>query len=199
MATKYILNSGGIPNSADKGEAFFCEIVKGLGSHPRILICCFAQPREDWEEKYKEDVAYFASLFTHDIRPVLSLAFPIHFYKQIKETDAIYIHGGDDHLIQYWLKQFDLPKLWEGKVVATNSASSHALSTHFWTCDWRECMDGMGIVPIKFLAHFGSEYGLHDPRGPIDWDEAYAKLAAYGDTTLPLYALKEGEYVVFEK
>ena len=121
-----------------------------------------------------------------DIEPVFEMAMPDKFEEQLQQNDAIYIHGGDDHLMQYWLKQFDIPKIWDGKVVATNSASSHALSKHFWTCDWRQLMDGLGILPIKFLAHYKSEYGEDDPRGPIDWGTALKELESYGDTSLPI-------------
>jgi hypothetical protein len=196
--TKYFLNSGGIGNSSDKGKAFFSDVLDGFGSNPKVLICNFAQPREDWEEKFIEDKNYYKNNFSNEIEPVLSLAFPEKFEDQIKETDVIYIHGGDDHLLQYWLKQFNLPEIWKNKIVATNSASSHALSKFFWTCDWRQCMDGLGIIPIKFLAHFGLNYGEDDPRGKINWDEAYVELENYKDKNLPIYALKEGEYVVFE-
>lgn len=196
--TKYLLNSGGIQNSPDKGEKFFREVLSGYGSSPRLLICAFAQPREDWEEKYAEDVCFFQKLFDGDIQPILDLAFPDMFEEQVHRSDAIYIHGGDDHLVQYWFKKFDLPKLFDGKTVATNSASSHAMSCYFWTCDWRQNMEGLGILPIKFLAHFKSDYGKDDPRGPIDWDAAYSLLQEYGDKDLPIYALQEGEYITLE-
>ncbi len=60
-------------------------------------------------------------------------------------------------------------------------------------------MDGLGIVSIKFLAHYQSAYGDDDPRGPVDWKKAYSELTTYGDQTLPIHALKEGEYIVMEK
>lgn len=196
--TKYILNSGGIQNSEDRGKAFFRKIVEGFGGKPKILCCFFAKPREDWEEKYAEYTAGFTAQMPDGVEPNFELAFPDTFENQIKSCDAIYIPGGDDHLMQYWLKQYDLPKLWEGKVVSTNSASSNALAKHFWTCDWRQCMDGMGILPIKFLPHYQSEYGSTDPRGPIDWNKAKQQLEDYGEKGLPIYALKEGEFEVFE-
>jgi|GEM_PF-4484139 len=40
--------------------------------------------------------------------------------------------------------------------------------------------------------------GDEDLRGPIDWQKAYDELAAYGDTSLPIHALKEGEFVVIK-
>ena len=196
--TKYVLNSGGVSNHPELAKKFFAEMVKGFGNRPKLLICCFAQPREDWEEKLKDDQAN-TNFFPEGVNPVFELAFPDTFEKQIKSSDAMYIHGGDDHLLQYWLRKFNLPKIWDGKVVATNSASSHALSKHFWTCDWRKTMDGLGILPIKFLAHYESSYGNEDSRGPIDWESAYSELEAYGDQTLPIHALKEAEYIVIEK
>ena len=197
--TKYILNSGGIRNSSDKGQKFFHEMVSGLGKTPKVLICTFALLREDWEIKFNEDKAAANSIFGTDVQPIFELAFPHTFEKQIAQTNAIYFHGGDDHLVQYWLKQFDVPRIWDGKVIATNSASSHALSESFWTCDWRQCMDGLGILPIKFLAHYRSAYGNDDSRGPIDWNQAYSSLQEYGDQGLPIYALEEGEYKVLER
>lgn len=59
-------------------------------------------------------------------------------------------------------------------------------------------MDGLSILPIKFLAHYHSAYGENDPRGPINWQKAYKELSAYGDTTLPICALPEGDFRVFE-
>ena len=195
--TKYILNSGGVRNSADRGLKFFEEVFRGLGKNPRLLICNFAQLREDWETKYAQDLQYFENFFGEN-KPALILAFPEKFKAQLKACDAVYIHGGDDHLVQHWLRQFDLPKIWEGKVVVTNSASSNALAQSFWTCDWRKCMDGLGILPIKFIPHYKSTYGETDPRGPIDWAEAKKELENFGDKSLPIYALEEGEFAVFE-
>ena len=196
--TKYVVNSGNMKNYPEKTKKFFAEVVRDLGVNPKILLCFFANVREDWEERFDEDSKILKDFFQSDINPTFSLAMPDSFKNQVQESDAVYIHGGDDHLLQYWLKQFDAPNIWEGKVVATNSASSHALAKHFWTCDWRKCMDGLGILSIKFLAHFKSDFGATDPRGPIDWDAAYKELEAYGDKNLPIYALEEGDYEVFE-
>lgn len=194
--TKYVLNSGGVTSSPDKAKKFFSEVVRDLGEKPKILLCFFAIPREDWEEKFAKDVQELPQYFSQNIKPEFTLAFPDNFVEQIKNTDAIYIHGGDDQLVMYWLKKFDIPKIWEDKVIATNSASSHALSTYFWTCDWRQCMDGLGILSIKFLAHFHSDYGSLDPRGQINWEDAKEALENYKDKTLSLYALEEGDFIV---
>lgn len=196
--TKYVVNSGGIDKSVDKGRAFFSEVVEGLGSEPKFLLCSFAQPREVWEEKFSSYSLDFTAQMPHGVKPKFELAFPDTFTEQLKATNALYMAGGDDYLLQYWLKQFDLPAIWNGKVIATNSASSNALSKYYWTCDWRQCGDGLGVLPIKFLPHYMSSYGLSDPRGPVDWARAKAELEDYGEPDLPVYALKEGGYKVFK-
>ena len=195
---KYVLNSGGMREEPELSQEFFAEVLEGFGENPKILLCFFASLRESWEEKYQQDIESIPSLVPAGVKPIFEMAMPDNFVEQIKNTNAIYIHGGDDHLVQYWLKQFDVPKIFEGKTVGTNSASSHALAKHFWTCDWRKCMDGLGVLPVKFLAHYKSDFGVDDPRGPIDWNKAYSDLEEYGDTSLPIHALEEGHFVVMK-
>ncbi len=197
--TRYILNSGGIKYTPQLKRQFHQEIIKDLGNSPRILLCNFAQLREVWEAKFDRYVASICEDMPSEVIPSFELAMPDIFISQCTSADVIYMHGGDDDLVQYRLGMFDLPKLFTDKVVATNSASSNAMVAHFWTCDWRQCGDGFGILPIKFIPHYTSEFGNDDPRGPIDWQNAYDKLAAYGDTSLPIHSLKEGEYIVVEQ
>ncbi|MCX6798119.1 MAG: Type 1 glutamine amidotransferase-like domain-containing protein, partial [Candidatus Falkowbacteria bacterium] len=152
-----------------------------------------------WEEKFAEYKENFLRMTNDDIKPVIELALPDKFVEQIKNNEAIILHGGDDHLIQYWLRQYDLPSLWQNKVVAASSAGSDALVKYFWTCDWRQCLKGLNILPIKFIPHYKSSYGNNDPRGPIDWEKAYEELVKYGDESLPIQALEEGEFIIIEK
>lgn len=197
--TKYVVNSGGIRNEPELKKQFHQEIVKALGKSPKFLLCNFAQGREYWEAKFEGYSNAIREDMPENINPTFNLAMPDTFAEQCNKADVIYFHGGDDHLLQYWMKKYDIATLFKDKVVATNSASSDMLSTHFWTCDWRRCADGFAILPIKFIPHYQSAFGDDDPRGPIDWQKAYDELAAYGDTSLPILALKEGEFKVFEQ
>lgn len=194
--TKYILNSGGLRNHPEKAKIFFAEVVKGLSPKPKILVCFFAVMRQDWEQKFAEYSKNYLQISPKGVVPDLELALPESFAEQVKRSDAILIQGGDDHLLQYWLKKFDLPNIWKDKTVAGSSAGSDALCASFWTCDWRKCMDGLGILSIKFMPHYQSDYGNDNPRGPIDWQKGYDELKSYGDTSLPIHALKEGEFIV---
>ena len=197
--TKYVLNSGGIKNEPQLKKQFHQELIKGLGDTPKFLLCNFAQGREYWEAKFQGYSDATAEDMPDGVNPSFTLAVPGDFAKQCGEADVIYFHGGDDHLLKYWMGQFDMPVLFKDKVVATNSASSDMLATHYWTCDWRQCGDGFGILPIKFIPHYQSAFGADDPRGAIDWEKAKQELSDYGDKSLKIYALKEGEFEVFEQ
>lgn len=197
--TKYVLNSGGIKNEPELKKQFHQELVKGLGNAPKFLLCNFAQGREYWESKFQSYSNAVAEDMPDGVTPNFVLAMPDSFIEQCKQADVIYFHGGDDHLLKYWMGKYDMTELFKDKVVATNSASSDMLSAHYWTCDWRQCGDGFGILPIKFIPHYQSAFGADDPRGVIDWEKAKQELTEYGDKTLPIYALKEGEFKVFEQ
>ncbi len=197
--TKYVVNSGGIRNQPELKKKFHQELVKGLGDRPKFLLCNFAQGREYWESKFQGYSDSIAEDMPLGVKPSFELAMPDKFKEQCMQADVLYFHGGDDHLLQYWMKQYDLQELFKDKVVATNSASSDMLAKSYWTCDWRHCADGFGILPIKFIPHYQSDFGANDPRGPINWQEAYDELAASGDTSLPIHALKEGEFIVIEQ
>lgn len=197
--TKYILNSGGLRNHPEKADKFNREIVKGLGERPNILFCYFAVAREFWEEKFTGYSKRFSESMDKDIKPKFELAYPSKFIDQIKNNDAIVMHGGDDKLLLHWLKQYNLPEIWEGKVVAGSSAGSDALVQQFWACDWRLVMDGLGILPIKFIPHYKSLHNQDDGRGFINWEDAYRELEGYGNKSLPIHALEEGDFIIIEQ
>lgn len=195
--TKYILYSGG--SNPEKASLFNNEILKGLGVQPKILFCFFARAREDWEELFDKYKNNFLKTIEGNIKPEMELAFPDKFSEQVKKNDVVILLGGDDYLLQYWLNQYSLPKIWEGKVVASSSAGSNALVNSFWTCDWRKSIDGLNILPIKFISHFNSNFGDNDPRGKIDWKKAYKEISEYGNKSLEVNALEEGDFMVIEK
>jgi hypothetical protein len=79
-----------------------------------------------------------------------------------------------------------------------SSAGAIMLSACAWDCDERKIAPGLAFVPAKVLVHYQSEsYGADDPRGPINWQQAYRDLAEYGDRKLPVCELREGEFKVF--
>lgn len=198
--TKYVLNSGGLKNQPERVRLFMQEVVSGLGSDINILLCFFAEPEtHTWQERFET--------MSHLLQEWSPKGFTLHcslatdyesFEQKVKENDVIYLHGGiTAHAVKVF-SQYDLPKVFSGKVVASNSAATHMLSESFWSADDRELGHGLNVVPVRTIAHYKSHFGSDDPRGPIDWQKAYDDLAAYGDTSLPIHALKEGEFIVME-
>ena len=193
------MQSGGLKKKHEAAKAYFAELLKGLGTQPKLLWCFFATLPDDCKERFDTYTELFKPFMPPSIKPINTNANIDDFEKQVRESDAIYMHGGKLAPLKAVLKKYNLTELFAGKSVGTNSASSMVLAKHTWSCDERQLEDGLGIFPIKFLAHYKSDYGADDPRGQIDWDAAYRELAEYGDTTLPIYALEEGKFVVFEQ
>jgi len=50
---------------------------------------------------------------------------------------------------------------------------------------------GLGLLPIKVLVHYESDYG----NDSIDWQQVYKALGAYGEP-LEIVPLREGQFVV---
>jgi len=205
--TKYILQSGNVKDFPEKikkyNEEIFRDFLSGnkeektKSESVKVLFCIFSQPREVWETKFE---LYRKSVNVGvDVAVEAKLAMPDEFTEQCQWADVIIIVGGDDELLQHRMNKFDIPKIWEGRVVTASSAGSNYLVNSFFTCDWRKIMDGRGIIQIKFIPHYKSYFGDKDPRGPIDWEKAYKELKNYGDKNLPIHALEDGDFVVIEK
>lgn len=198
--TKYVLNSGNTSQYPEKQKAFFAEILKDLSTHPKILIVLFSRPREYWEETFQKYESTTKDALPDGIEAIFEMAMPDTFALQVENTDVVYVLGGDDYLLRFWFDKFDIPNIWENKVVAGSSAGSDIMVKHFWTCDWRKNMDGLGILPIKFIPHYNSSYGANDPyRGSIDWEQAKDELKHYGDENLPIHAVEEGDFIVIKQ
>lgn len=197
--TKYVIQSGGLKTHPQAARKYFAELLKGLGTKPKLLWCFFATLPDDPEIRFVKYPQMYERKYPEGVKPVHKNAQIETFEEQVKESDAIYIHGGEMEPLYDVLKNYDLKTLFDGKSVGTNSASSMILAQNTWSCSSRKVTDGLDIFPFKFIAHYKSHYGSDDPRGPIDWQRAYDELAAYGDTSLPIHALEEGEFIVMEK
>ncbi len=197
--TKYILFGGADRTAAaTQKAALAAEIQKDIKEPLKILSVLFAEKREDWEAKYDIRKAFFAELFGNDFE--LQFAMPASFEAQAKWANVIYLHGGDTALLKFYLDTLpNLRELFKDKTVIGSSAGAEYLSATYWTPDWREVKSGRGLVDAKVIAHYKSAaYGADDPRGAINWPEIEAALEQTGNKTLPIYRIKEGEFVVVQ-
>ncbi|MBI4128620.1 MAG: Type 1 glutamine amidotransferase-like domain-containing protein [Parcubacteria group bacterium] len=191
MATKYILVGGYLRKAGDGGKAFCEEVVKDFEDPVRILDCLFARPKEVWSKVFAEDTEFFK---THlpDRNLELYLADPGRFTDQVKEASAIYLRGGEtEKLIALLQKSGDWMKSLDKKTLAGSSAGAEAIATYYYGLDALTIGEGLGLLPIKLVVHYRSDYNAPN----IDWDRAYAELKNYKEA-LPMLTLAEGEFQV---
>jgi len=194
--TKYILAGGRVHVAPDSGKAFIDELVKNFTHKPvKILVCLFAVPKEQWQEKFAGDQEYF-SKFISDFE--LELADENIFTEQVKNSDVIFLRGGHTRPLMDlltrktgWLQELD------GKVLAGTSAGAEAISKYYFVTKTNRNGEGLGLLPIKFIPHWKSTFFDDEPQN-IDWDKIYSDFKNYKED-LEIIVLKEGEYKVIER
>lgn len=178
--------------ASDEGRAFFEELVKGLDANKpiKILDCVFADP-EKAEAKFVEDKEKIAKFLPNII---LELAAQEKFIEQVKDSQVIFFRGGEtDILLDTLNKCGNWAEYLDGKTVAGTSAGAMMLAKYSHALEKDKVIDGLGLVPVKVIAHWES------PIYDVDWGKALMMLRTHGDESLPLYNLKEGEFVVISQ
>jgi peptidase E len=189
--TKYILIGGYLQKASDGGQAFVEEFVKDFQDRTtvRVLDCIFADPVQA-EVKFQEDKERM-SKFVPNLQ--MELADPKNFLEQVRVSDAIFFRGGDTDTLISTLKECgDWVSSLEGKTVAGTSAGAMALAKYSHALIKDRLTEGLGLVPVKVIAHWKSE--IYE----VDWEQALENLTNHKED-LPVYTLKEGEYVVLEQ
>jgi peptidase E len=194
--TKYILVGGYPHRAADGGKAFAEELVKGFTQPVKILDCLFARPQENWPVAFEQDKEFFGRHLP-DTKFEIELADPKNFIDQTKWADAIYIRGGENELLLVELlkQEAGLKEALDGKTLAGSSAGANAISTYYYGLDDLTFEKGLGWLPIKTIVHWQSDYNAPN----INWESTYAGMKGYGDPSLPIQTLKEGEFVVLNQ
>ena len=191
--TKFILVGGYIQKAHDGGRAFAEELM-GDAPSPRVLDCVFARPEEMWESTFEADKEFFDRMLP-DKNIEFQLANPEHFVDQVRWATSIFFRGGTtEDLLKRLSMHPDWSNYLEGKTVAGTSAGADALAKYFYSLDTLELGEGLGLVFVKTIPHYRSDYNAPN----IDWDKAEAELKAYKED-LPLVCLKEGEFRVFQQ
>lgn len=155
--TKYILHGGSTRAINPDNESFFREMTLGLEGKIKILLVYFAVSDEEAEEFAPKDKERFlANSDNKDLE--FEVARVEGFAQQVKNSDVIYLRGGDTEQLMEKLKQNpDLKSLFEGKVVGGSSAGAYALCKYYWTHDGLKVGEGLGIFDIKCYCHYVPE------------------------------------------
>lgn len=192
--TKYILAGGFIYKALDGGKAFVEELVKDITDKPvKVLDCLFAQPKEVWQEKFEGDKEYF-SKFISDFE--LELADEEKFVQQVQNSDVIYLRGGHtQQLFKLLTKNIDWINYLDGKTLAGTSAGGEVIAQHYHVLKSGRTGDGLGLLQIKFIPHWKSDFSDEYTDKVIDWDKTIEELKNYKED-LEILTLKEGEFKV---
>ena len=187
--TKYILHGGYTRIKNESNKMFFKEILLSFNKSVKILFIFFARPEKDWETLEKREKNHLKTA-----RPDLQLDLIIasndiiSLEKQILESDVIYIIGGENKPLINKLKNIkNLKDLFKDKVVVGSSAGAYCLSTYYYSHEAKGIFDGLGILPIKTLAHYS----------PL-LEKKLEELKVYKEK-LDTYAIEETKYIVLEQ
>lgn len=185
---------GGYPYKAADGGRKLSETLVGDSSAPwRILMCYFARPQGEWDARFQKDREAIATHLPKKKIDFQKASFE-NFAQQVDWAQTIYFSGGDlEQEFQTFLQHSDWRKYIDRKTVAGSSAGADVLARYYYLLDSPGIAEGLGVLPIKVIPHFKSDYNAPN----IDWDKAYAELKAHGED-LPLYALREGQFQVIE-
>ena len=195
--TKYILAGGNDRKSADFGTKLSEEVYKSVNRPVKILSCFFSDPEPwQWGLRAKDWEPWFRKYFGDDI--TYEFALPETFIEQIRRSDCIFLHGGDnDTLINRMQKYSELPSAFEGKTVVGSSAGANYLSHRYWTRSGQQVKQGADVLPVNVMVHCGSSDGSFG-QNPNDWESAEASLrdAVGSDDIL---RIREGNFTIVEQ
>jgi len=191
MSPKYILLGGYPSRASDGGKAFLEEFINGFEESVKILDCVFARPQGEWEEKVTEDREFFKTHLTGK-KFKIELAQPEKFIDQVKWANAIYFCGGRTSQLKKILAESPgWERELEGKTIAGTSAGANMIAKYYYGLDGLRIGKGLGLLPIKVLVHYRSDYNAPN----IDWNKTYAELKNHKED-LPLLTLAEGQFEV---
>ncbi len=185
--TKYILHGGETKKHSKNNKNFFRESV-GTAPHTKILVVLFAREEDLWEEIYSAIQKFFTK-YSPEKELEFLLASPKidELIKQIKNSNVIYMHGGNTHKLKEMLDKIpNLENLWKNKIISGSSAGALVLSKYWYENDDDSYNEGLGILPIKLFCHYKKEN-----------NDRLEKLKQFGEP-LPTYSLPEEIFFILE-
>jgi hypothetical protein len=186
--TKYILHGGETKIENGHNANFFRELIKG---NSKILLCYFASAEDVWLKKFNQDMNRIQALDKNKHIEFM-MANPQDFAEQVDWADAIYFRGGSGHLMRDILSGKISKDNLKDKIVAGSSAGVNVLAKYYYDQDYRTIEEGLGILPIKTITHFGE-----GSKYPADYEKIKKDLKNYKED-LEVIALPETEFIIKE-
>lgn len=196
MKTTFILAGGNDRKSPDYGHRLSEEIAKHV-TNPKILSCFYSWPEETWEQKAEDWKGWFSNNFTQPFTYDYTRASSL--LEQMDAADVIYFHGGDTNLLfEHLPPAEELKKHFQGKITVGSSAGANMLSTYFWSSKRAVFGEGLGILDINVMVHYGALDHEGFKRTPEDWQREEAEFQRrIGGRTIT--HLPEGQFITIEQ
>ncbi|CAN5127020.1 hypothetical protein BH11PAT4_BH11PAT4_0950 [soil metagenome] len=203
----YVL-SGGCAWTAPGNGKDYCDTIYSFlpkGAHTaKLLICLFAQPPAKWPEKIVDPLRMLREHVPAHLTIEILVADPYTFLEQVAEADIVYLCGGFTPLLLKALSVYNLsPQQWRDafgeKVVVGTSAGTSALTTFSVNVDTETPQEGLGILDLATLVHYGSTSYLSAENVQVDWptiEAAFTKgCEEHGITEEKQLLIPEAEFV----
>ena len=188
--TKFILHGGFTRVDNELNRSFFRELVKDVPSGGTVLLVYFARKNDEIEVRFKQDKELIQNQ-TNNKSFNFVLATNDSFINQVKESNVIFISGGDTDKLLTTLKEYsDFKEAIKYKTVAGSSAGAYVFSTFYFSNSRNENFKGLGILPIRIICHYQSTNPMFNKKNdPIE-------LMENCPDNLELVILKDYEWVV---
>ena len=122
----------------------------------KVLMCFFALGAEDKTNTFNELRSKFIK-FSDGKQIEFIFATLESFVQDVKQSDAIYFHGGNTPTLLKDLKDFsDLESLFSQKTVAGSSSGAYMLAKYGTAHTGESVRQGLGMVNKKLVCHFQS-------------------------------------------
>jgi hypothetical protein len=194
--TKYVLHGGDTSTDNEQNRKFYAEA--DIVGKDEIKVLAIYFHREDskggWEEQRIKHQQKFEQAVPNKKWVVTYGNWDTEkFRQQIIDCDVIFIPGGNTFPI---LDNFrlvpDLAEIIKGKILLGSSGGAYAVCKYFFENEYPGVYHGLGLVPYKIVAHWGSNYEGFTME---DWQNVDKKLRAYREE-LEVIELPELEYRV---
>jgi peptidase E len=186
--TKYILHGGETRIDHEWNDNFFREFFKVDKNPIKILLCYFAREDQKVADLAEEDTRRLDRL-SEGKNFKTEVANVEQFASQLKNSDVLFIRGGDTEKLYNRLSQFELTNLLKDKTVAASSAGAYILAKYYFSTSKQQIFEGFGVLPIKVSCHFGK-----DGQGSA----VVEKLQNHKED-LPIICLPETEFKIIEQ
>jgi len=187
--TKYILHGGFTSEINELNNSFYRELTRDVDDGAKILFVYFSRTLDEYSGLFENDRQRTLENTDRDNLNFI-LASQETFLDQLKDSDVVYMRGGNTNQLMHTLKKFpNLSDSFEGKTIAGSSAGAYALATWGTAHNEDSARQGLGILPVKVICHHQSE--------KLPPTESSVKEIQELDKDLELVLLKDFEWKVF--